>query len=98
MTQAVKSELTIPVDFGHQRTDGIAYANKRYWIPFGWWVSTWREGEEGGRREGREGREGRGREEGDGWVSTWKGEREEERRGKREGRGGEDQESRNISG
>lgn len=38
MLNTVLSELTTTVTINGLQCENVAYANKRYWIPFGWWV------------------------------------------------------------
>eukprot|EP01129_Flabellula_baltica_P007565 TRINITY_DN2964_c0_g1_i1.p1 TRINITY_DN2964_c0_g1~~TRINITY_DN2964_c0_g1_i1.p1 ORF type:complete len:529 (+),score=83.81 TRINITY_DN2964_c0_g1_i1:3-1589(+) len=37
MRDAINKELTTTVQINGVNAEGIKYANKRYWIPFGWW-------------------------------------------------------------
>jgi len=37
MRQAIEDELTSVAVINSMRVDTVLYANKRYWIPFGWW-------------------------------------------------------------
>jgi len=39
MRQAIEEELSTVAVINSLRVDAILYANKRYWIPFGWWAN-----------------------------------------------------------
>jgi len=37
MRQAIEEELTTVIPINGNSVASVLYANKRYWIPFGWW-------------------------------------------------------------